>query len=316
MRWAEMTVACAPEAVDAVSYAFLQAGCGGVMLRGEGPVSVQGSLPVSDELTGRIANLRRHLERLPEFGLPPLVDGLTLRYVEDQDWANAWKQYFKPIRLGRRLVVKPSWEAYAPQGDELVLELDPGMAFGTGGHPTTQLCLQMLEERVTAGMTVADIGTGSGILALAAAKLGAARVFATDIDSLPRKIARENVACNGLEAVVHILEMDAFDAQARDCDLIVANIVANTIIELAPSIAARLKPEGLFIASGIVEEHHDLVCEALRAVGLEPLETKREDIWVCLLSRLTPNLTADREALAHAAHVLPPLTNADSEWAS
>src|ERR1051325_5172253 len=178
MRWAEMTVECAPESVEAVSYAFLQAGCGGVMMTGTDPVKIQGSLPVTDELTGRMDALRAHLDRLPEFGLPGLCDGMTVRYAEDEDWANAWKQYFKPLHIGRRLVVKPSWEYYSPQGEDLVLELDPGMAFGTGGHPTTQLCLFALEERVTPGMAVADIGTGSGILSLAAAKLGAATVYA------------------------------------------------------------------------------------------------------------------------------------------
>ena len=221
MRWAEMTVVCEPDAVEAVSYAFLEAGCGGVMTQGNGPIRVQGSLPVTDELTPRIEQLRTHLERLPEFGLPALVDGITLRYAEDEDWANAWKQYFKPMKLGKRLVIKPSWEDYVPQGEEVVVELDPGMAFGTGGHPTTQLCLQAMEGLVQSGMTVADIGTGSGILSIAAARLGAVKVFATDIDLLPRKIARENIARNELEATVHILEMDDFDAQARDCDLIV-----------------------------------------------------------------------------------------------
>lgn len=316
MRWALMTVECAPEAVDAVSYAFLEAGCGGVMVQGENPVTVQGSLPVMDELMGRIQGLREHLGRLPEFGLPALVGDLTLRYAEEEDWANAWKQYFKPIRLGRRLVVKPSWERYQAGEDELVIELDPGMAFGTGGHPTTQLCLKALEETVTPGMTVADIGTGSGILALAAANLGASLVCATDIDALPRKIARENVERNGLAGVVRILEMEAFDAQARECDLIVANIVANTIIELAPSVAPRLKPGGIFIASGIVEEHHDTVREALAAVGLTHIATKREDIWVCLVSRRTETVPTDAATLAWAAQALPPLTRADHDWAS
>ena len=316
MRWAQMSVECAPEAVEAVSYAFLEAGCGGVMLTGQNPVTVQGSLPVTDELMARISPLRDHLERLPEFGLPPLVNGLTLRYAEDEDWANAWKQYYKPMKLGRRLVIKPSWEQYTPGAEELVLELDPGMAFGTGGHPTTRLCLLALEEYVTPGMTVADIGTGSGILALAAARLGASRVYATDIDALPRKIARENVERNGLQSVVQILEMDAFDAQARDCDLIVANIVANTIVELAPGVAPRLKQGGFFIASGIVEEHHDLVRAALAAVGLAPVETKREDIWVCLVSRRTDSVPSDIEALARAVQELPPLTRADHDWAA
>lgn len=286
MRWAQMTVQCAPEATEAVSYAFLQAGCGGVMMRGNDPVSVQGSLPVSDELSARLTDLKAHLERLPEFGLPPLVDGLTIEYAEDEDWANAWKQYFKPSRVGERLVIVPSWEEYAPDARDLILKLDPGMAFGTGGHPTTRLCMEVLETTVEAGMKVADVGTGSGILAIAAARLGAENVWATDIDPLACRIAAENVAINELANTVHVLDLPSWDKQAQDCDLIVANILAGTIIELAPSLAPRLKPNGIFIASGIVEEYRDAVVNALAAVGLRRVATRNEDIWVCLMSQL------------------------------
>ncbi len=314
MRWAEMTVKCAADAVDAVSYAFIQAGCGGVMLVGDGPVSVMGSLPVTDEMTPRIEALKAHLDRLPEFGLPPLVDGMTIRYAEDEDWANTWKKYFKPLHIGKRIVIKPGWELYTAQGDELILELDPGMAFGTGGHPTTRLCLEALEERMTPGIRVADIGTGSGILAIGAARLGAREVFATDIDALPRRVARENVARNGLEETVKILEMDDFGAAAIECDLIVANIVANTIVDLAPVIAPRLNAGGIFIASGVVEEHHDLVRDALAGVGMVHLETKRDDIWVCLVSRFDPSSATGREALARAAKEVPPIPGYDHPW--
>jgi len=316
MRWAEMTVECPPESVEAVCYAYIEAGCGGVMMTGTDIVKVQGSLPVTDELTGRINALRAHLDRLPEFGLPALIDGMTIRYAEDEDWANAWKQYFKPLRIGRRLVIKPSWEYYSPLPDDLILELDPGMAFGTGGHPTTKLCLEALEDHMRPGMQAADIGTGSGILSLGAARLGAARVLATDIDLLPRKIARENVARNGLDNVISVLEMDDFDRQAKECDLIVANIVANTIIELAPTLPGRLKPGGYFLASGIVDNHHDLVSGALRSVGLMPVETRREDIWVCLVTRLETDAVTDATMLADAARVLPPIGSESDAWAT
>ena len=285
MRWAQMSVKCDPEATEAVSYAFLQAGCGGVMMQGTNPVLVQGSLPVMDDLTGKLNDLKAHLERLPEFGLPPLVDGLTLTYAEEEDWANAWKQYFKPQKVGKRLVIVPSWEEYAPGDTDLILRLDPGMAFGTGGHPTTRLCMEVLENTVVPGMKVADVGTGSGILSLAAARLGASEVWATDIDPLACRIARENVETNGLADIVHILDLPAFDAHAQNCDLIVANILAGTIIELAPTLAPRLKAGGTFIASGVVEEYHDDVRDALAAVGLHHVETRCEDIWVCLVSK-------------------------------
>ena len=309
-----MSVLCAPEAGDAVTYAFLEAGCGGVMTQGTEILTVTGSLPVTDELSGKLEELMAHFDRLPEFGLPALVEGLTLRYAEDEDWANAWKQYFKPIKLGKRIVVKPSWEDYAAQGDELIIELDPGMAFGTGAHPTTQLCLRAMELLVRPGMTVADIGTGSGILALGAARLGATKVFATDIDPLPRTIARENIAHNQLQSTIHLLEMDDFDLLAHGCDIVVANIIANTIIELAPEIAKRIKPNGFFIASGIVEEHHDTVKDALAAVGLNLLQTLRDDIWVCLVAQFEEK-SADEAALERAARELPPLDD-QLDWAA
>lgn len=315
MRWAEMTVACAPEASDAVSYAFMNVGCGGVLLRGDNPVFVSGSLPVSDELTGKLDRLRTHLSRLPEFGLPPLIEDVTLRYVEEDDWANAWKQHFKPMKVGKNIVIKPSWERYTAQPGEVVVELDPGMAFGTGGHPTTQLCLIALEDYVTPGMTVGDIGTGSGILALAAARLGAAVVYATDIDLLPRQIARENVRRNALDGVIRVLEREPFEAQARECDLIVANIVANTIVQLAPDIGPRLKAGGFFIASGIVEEHISLVQKALFAQRLNPVDVRREDIWACIVARYEPDLPEDRGAYGQVMRALPPHNDPEA-WTS
>lgn len=311
MRWAVISALCAPDAVDALCYALIEAGCPGTVMEGSDPVRVQGSLPVTDELQPKLEALRDHLNRLPEFGLPPLLDGLTLHYAEDDDWANAWKQYFKPMKVGRTLIIKPSWEDYVAQPDDRIIELDPGMAFGTGGHPTTRLCLEALEERVEPDTLVADLGTGSGILAIAAARLGARSVLATDIDLLPRKIARENVTLNRLDEIVSVLEMPDFDLQATDCDLIVSNIVANTIIQNAENVAGRVKPGGIYVACGIVEDHHDLVRDALKAAGFDLIETKREDIWVCLITRRTHALP-DTEAIEHLRNILPPL---GAQWA-
>ncbi len=307
MRWAEITVKCASETTDAVSYAFIKAGCGGVMITGTNPTLIQGSMPVNDELMLRLEGLRHHLYKFEEFGLPPLLDDITLKYAEDEDWAEAWKKYFKPLHLGKRIVIKPSWELYETQPGELVIELDPGMAFGTGGHPTTRLCLEALEERVVPGSLVADIGTGSGILSLAAAKLGAGRVIATDIDSLPRKIAGENIVRNELEDTITLLDIEHFDPAAQNCQLVVANIVANTIVELAESISKRIVGGGIFIASGVVEEHHDLVRDTLEAVGLRHLETKRDDIWVCLVSMKSAESAIDASTLLRASAELPPI---------
>jgi ribosomal protein L11 methyltransferase len=221
MRWAEIIVDTPPESVEAVTAALLDADCHGVSERaaeGGSTVTVVGFFPISDQFTNTLDSLEERLMDLPRFGLLAPLD-ITLKHAEEADWANEWKKYFKPLEIGSRLVIKPSWENYDADPERVVVEIDPGQAFGTGGHQTTRLCLGALEQLVEPGMTVADIGTGSGILAISAAKLGASLVHATDIDRLPREIARENVARNGLEGRVLIHEMDAFDAAARNCDL-------------------------------------------------------------------------------------------------
>ena len=302
MQWAEMTLTCRPDSADAISYAFLEAGCGGVMMDGTDPLTIRGSLPVNEELIGRMEGLKAHLARLPEFGLPSILSEVALAYTDEEDWANAWKQYFKPLRIGNHLIIEPSWEEFTPEPDDIILELDPGMAFGTGMHPTTSLCLSSLEGAVKPGMRVADIGTGSGILSIAAAKLGASPVLATDIDLLAREVATANVARNGLAGQIQILELEPFEKTAYDCDLIVANIVAHTIIELASSISRRLKPGGLFFASGIVEEREGAVREALEAAGIHIDNAKYEDIWVCLSCHKVGDLSGDAAPLPRIEH--------------
>jgi ribosomal protein L11 methyltransferase len=287
MRWAEIIVEVPSESAEAVIGLFLEAGCHGVAERGSNPREIVGYLPASDTFTAALDDLEDKLARLPGFGLSAPTD-ITLKYAEEADWANEWKKYFKPVEIGSRLVIKPSWESYDADPSRVVVEIDPGQAFGTGGHPTTRLCLSALERYVRPGMVVADIGTGSGILSIAAARLGASLVHATDIDSLPRTVSRENVARNSLDETVKIHEMDDFDRLARDCDLVVANIIAMTVIELIPSIRERLKPGGLFIASGIVDDRLDDVLATLAANGFELLESLSEEIWRATISQAVP----------------------------
>lgn len=309
MRWTVISVPCHPEATEAVSNALLDIGCGGVVFQGTDPITIQGSLPTSDEVGDKVHSLVLHLRRLPEFGLPALPSEVTLTYANDEDWAEAWKKHFHTTRIGKQIVIQPSWEEYTPEPQDVVLHLDPGMAFGTGGHPTTRLCLNALEDYLKPGMVVADVGTGSGILALAAAKLGAKHVHATDIDPIAREAAQSNVAFNHLENVVQIHEMEAFEGEAKECDLIVANIVAQIVIDLVPTILPRLNPQGYFLASGIVEEYHDRVKETCEAHGMTYLETRREDIWVCLAFQLGEAQPQD------ANTPLPELPRGSYPWA-
>lgn len=285
MRWAVIAVRVAAESAEAVSEMLLRAGSAGVGEVGSAIRTLTGCLPVTDGLEAALNGLRDRLDTLPDCGLPA-VEEITLSYAEEADWANEWKKHFHPQEIGRRLVIRPSWEPYTGDPNRVQVLLDPGMAFGTGGHPTTCLCLKALEDLVKPGMVVADIGTGSGILSLAAARMGATTVLATDIDDLPRNIARENVAKNGLADVVKILDMDEFDTAAHNCDLVVANIIAVTIVEITPSVRTRLNPGGLFVASGIVEERLPQVLTALDQAGFELVDTHSDDIWRLTIARL------------------------------
>lgn len=315
MKWAEIKVCCAPESVDAVSALLTALGCGGTAIQDQEPAKrtseppsgrvptkwvmvirpsghqisrVLGYLPVDDRLEGSLAELRVRLRELPRLGLP-VEDGLTLRTVQDQDWEHAWKQYFKPLRVGRRLVVKPSWEEYTARPGDLVLELDPGMAFGTGAHPTTQLCLEALEDLVRPGERVLDFGTGSGILALAAARLGAGAVIGLDIDPVAAAAADLNVTGNGLRGRIRI-EGGGLEALAAadTFDGIVANILAGVILDHAEGLAARCWPGGWLVTSGIIDHRAEAVTVALREAGFRDIETRRRGEWVALVARRGP----------------------------
>ncbi len=279
MRWAEISIDTEPGAVDAVGQALYGVGCGGFEVRDAQPPAIAGFLPVDDRLEDRLTHLQDALIALPGFGVAGAGTELTLRYVEETDWANAWKAFYKPFRVGRRLLVTPPWEHPDLAPSDIPLVIDPGMAFGTGSHPTTQLCLTALEDFVQPGDAVADVGTGSGILAIAAAKLGASSVSASDNDPLAVTIARENAAANG----VFVTVTDALPAGTYR--VVVANILADVIIGLAPDLIARISPGGILIASGIINTRAEDVQTALEALHLTPLETRRQGEWVALIFR-------------------------------
>jgi len=213
------------------------------------------------------------------------VKSLSTREILDEDWAHNWKQYYRPFRIMRRTVIKPSWEKYEPRENDLVVELDPGMAFGTGQHATTQLCAKLIEKYLSAGDEVLDLGTGSGILALAALKLGASKVWALDIDPVALEYARENFRRNSLLRRTVLRHGSGLSGMRKKFPLIVANIVASTIVALADRVPARLAPCGTFIASGIIRSRERDVTEALKKNSLSVVEVNREGEWVALAAR-------------------------------
>jgi ribosomal protein L11 methyltransferase len=207
--------------------------------------------------------------------------------VHEQDWADAWKEHFHVERVGRRLVIRPSWRPFVPEPGDVVIDLDPGMAFGTGQHPTTRACLELLEEHIRPGDAVLDVGTGSGILAVAAVKLGAARCLALDVDPQAVRVARDNAARNGVAERVQVVEgtLPTALASRHAFDLAVANITAAAVAALAPALATALRPGGTLIGSGIVADRLDAVLAALAAAGCSVTDVRAIGDWRTVAAR-------------------------------
>ena len=227
------------------------------------------------------------LRELKRFDMGFDIGSLELenQNVQEQDWAENWKKYYKPFRAGEKLVIKPSWENYEAKEGDLVLELDPGMAFGTGTHETTYMCMEQLEKYVTPGCKAIDIGCGSGILALAAAKLGASDVLAIDLDQLAVKASIENAEKNNLTEVVRVVHGDLLEKADEMADVIVANIIADVICFLCGPAKKHLLPGGTFICSGIIREREDDVQAALAAAGYTVCNRLAKGSWVCLAAK-------------------------------
>ena len=229
-----------------------------------------------DENPAEILPLFR--ERLDAAGVEYTLDTAG---VEQEDWQNAWKKYYHAMDIGSRLAIVPGWETY--DTDRIQITMDPGLAFGTGTHETTALCLELLDDLVQGGERVLDVGTGSGILAIAALKLGAREADGVDIDPMCVRTAGENAARNGVDDRFRVLVGDLSDKAEGVYDIITANIVAAAILSLAPAVPALMAPGAKFICSGIIDERKDEVLAGLQASGLRPVEIKEKRGWVCIL---------------------------------
>lgn len=205
--------------------------------------------------------------------------------VKEEDWAGSWKKYYKPLRIGERLVVVPAWEKYDEKEGDLILKMDPGMAFGTGTHETTRLVAMLIEKYVQQGDVCLDLGTGSGILAIAASRLGAKSVNAYDIDPVAVRVAGENVKDNGITNIVCGKSDLFFGVEEKTYDLICANIVADIIIRMLPDVEKFLKPGGILITSGIIDERASEVLEASKSTPLVHIETREEKNWCAMVFR-------------------------------
>ncbi len=288
MEWLEVSVEVEAEAAEAVAEVLSRYVHRGVAIEAgpdgwhTDPVFVRAYVPVDDELWERRKQIEEALWHLGQIRSIPEP---SFRSVAEEDWTEAWKKRLKVLHIGERIVIQPSWLDYDAGPQDIVIRLDPGMAFGTGLHPTTQLCLRALEEFVRPGMEVLDVGTGSGILAIAAAKLGAGTVLAVDSDSQAVRVARSNVMDNGERERVRV-EQGSLAEVSGYYDLVVVNILTRVIVELVEKgLAERMRPDAILITAGITVDRASEVSAAFERGGLQLVDQRQQDDWMSLVGR-------------------------------
>lgn len=305
MQWIEVNVQVTHEAVEVVADILTAAGTSGVAiedpqlinnLRNSGTwelcdipeqenteiVTVSAYYADDEKLQDRLKQIESELAAVEERIGSFRFGNIRFRSLSEKDWANEWKQYFHVTHVGESLVIKPSWEEYTPKEGEHVIKIDPGMAFGTGTHHTTNMCMARLEKVLPANAEVFDVGTGSGILAIAAALLGAKSVKAVDIDAVAVRVARENIAGNGLEDKIEVKEGDLLRGTEGQADVIIANIIADIIIMLLKDIPGKLKDDGIFLASGIISDRRADVEAAAAEVSMKVDHVDEKGGWVVM----------------------------------
>lgn len=310
MKWSELSVHTTEEAVDAISNILHEAGASGVVIedsqdfdkqredvygeiyaldREDFPndgVILKAYLPVSSFLVENVEEIKLAINNLAKFDIQLGENKVTISEVDEQDWSTAWKKYYHPVKISNRFTIVPTWENYEPvESDELMIELDPGMAFGTGTHPTTVMSLQALEKHVKSDMTVTDVGTGSGVLAIASAMLGAKHVHALDLDPIAVRSAIENIELNHVSENIDVVEGDLLDTVKEPADIVVANILAEIIMTFTDDAFTVVKNGGLFITSGIIETKKEDVKQSLTNAGFVIEEVMMMEDWVTMVSR-------------------------------
>lgn len=308
-EWIEVTIVTSSEAVEAVSGILYNTNVKGVSIEDPEDIEfkkknpgdwdyfdetllmvkdgaiVKGYYKQDEQLDEYLRYIKDSINNLDQFGIDKGKGLITVCKVNEEDWENNWKKYYKPTKIGDRVVVKPIWENYEAKDDDLIIELDPGMAFGTGTHETTRMCIKALEKYVKPETTVFDIGTGSGILAITAAKLEAKEVIGVDLDPVAVKSASENVKYNNIDNI-KILHGNLMEVVEGKADIVVANIIADVIIFLVDGVKDFIAKGGRFISSGIILDRKDDVVKKLEESGFVVEEVNVEGEWVCIVARL------------------------------
>ncbi len=310
MKWYEIKIKTTTELVDLITNVLYDAGVGGVVIEDpndlnmlnkderewdyfdknvlnyehEGAI-VKGYLPDGESLPDKINFIKEEIKNISSNNNVKNHE-IETSEVFEEDWANEWKKYYKPTRISKNIVVKPTWEEYSANKNEKIIELDPGMAFGTGTHETTKMCVNLLEKYVNCHSIVYDIGCGSGILSIAAAKLGAKKVLGVDLDEVAVKVSRDNVKENKVENIVEIKRGNLMEVVSGKADIIVANIIADIIKILSKDISIFMKENSVFISSGIILEKIDEVVDELEDNGLEVIDIQKDGEWAAIISKV------------------------------
>ncbi|MCI5941663.1 MAG: 50S ribosomal protein L11 methyltransferase [Ligilactobacillus animalis] len=289
MDWIKLTVTTTNEANEAVINLLMENGAGGVEIDDSdlSQVELATYFQAQAGLVELLPELEQKIAQLREFGLDPGKGTVKLAELDDDSWADVWKKYYHPVRLTRYLTIVPSWESYTPETtDEKVIKLDPGRAFGTGTHPTTKLALQALETVVRGGETMIDVGTGSGVLSIAAKYFGVAQIAAYDVDAEAVKAAEENLALNDMQDAITVGANDLLAGIKTKVELITANILAEIIVPLIPQAYECLKPGGIFITSGIIADKKDLIVSELEAKGFVIDQILNMKDWYSIIAHM------------------------------
>lgn len=310
MKWSEISIHTTHEAVEAISNILHEAGAGGVVIEDpndlikerdtlfgevyelnpddypEEGVIIKAYLPVNSFLGETVEEIKQAINNLLLYDIDIGKNKITISEVNEEEWATAWKKYYNPVKISEKFTIVPTWETYEPaSSDELIIELDPGMAFGTGTHPTTVMCIQALEKYVKPGDAVIDVGTGSGILSIAAALLGAKSVRALDLDPVAVDSAKINVKLNKVQHIVTVSQNNLLDRIEERANVIVANILAEIILRFVDDAYRLLENHGYFITSGIIQAKKQEVKEGLMKAGFTIEETLVMEDWVAFIAR-------------------------------
>lgn len=314
MKWTEIVIKTTEEASDAISEMLNTIGAGGVVIEDPNEIRRQIESPNSldyadqefmDSLGTEVTVKAYFSEEKKAEELAALIKE-KLKFisqfldvgkgyagcssVDDEDWSTAWKKYYKPFNISNSVVIKPSWEEYNKKDGEIVIEMDPGMAFGTGTHETTRLCSQLLEEYVRPGDTVIDVGCGTGILSIIAVKLGAKNAIAVDIDEVAARVCKENCKINGVLDSISVSKGVLTDIKPQKVDIVVANIIADVIIGISGQVPEYLKKGGVLLTSGIIRERKDDVVKTYTDLGFELVKVLEMGEWVAIVFRCPDSL--------------------------